>query len=163
LVGAGLSIITLSLLLYGIIEAPDLGWTHPRVVTVLVVGVVLLGLFILWELHSDHPMLDVRFFENPRFTAASITITLTYFALFGSTFLLTQYFQFVLGYSPLKAGFMTAPVAIGIMGVAPQAPKFVERFGTKRVVVVGLIIVAIALSCYASDTLMSSVVIGGFV
>ena len=49
-------------------------------------------------------MLDLRFFQNPRFSAASATITLTFFALYGSTFLLTQYFQFVLGYSPLKAG-----------------------------------------------------------
>ena len=65
-------------------------------------------------------MLDIRFFKNPRFSAASATITLTYFALFGSTFLLTQYFQFVLGYTPLKAGMMTAPVAIGIMVCAPR-------------------------------------------
>ena len=80
--------------------------------------------------------------------------------MFGSTFLLTQYFQFVLGYSPLKAGMMTAPVAIGIMGFAPQAPKFVDRYGTKRVIVTGLLIVAGALCCYASNTIMSSV-IGG--
>ena len=57
-----------------------------------------------WETHAEHPMLDLGFFRNPRFSAASATITLTFFALFGSTFLLTQYFQFVLGYSPLKAG-----------------------------------------------------------
>ena len=105
-------------------------------------------------------MLDIRFFQNPRFTAASGTITLTYFALFGSTFLLTQYFQFVLGYSPLKAGMMTAPVAIGIMVFAPQAPKFVDRYGTKRVVVSGTLIVAGSLCCYASNTIMSSVVGG---
>ena len=72
---------------------------------------------------TSHPMLDLRFFQNPRFSAASATITLTFFALYGSTFLLTQYFQFVLGYSPLKAGMLTAPVAIGIMATAPQAPQ----------------------------------------
>ena len=100
-------------------------------------------------------MLDVRFFRNPRFSAASATITLTHFALFGSTFLLTQYFQFVLGYTPLEAGLMTTPVAVGLMVGAPQAPKLVERFGTKRVVVGGLFIVAAALSLYRSDTMMS--------
>ncbi len=83
--------------------------------------------------------------------------------MFGSTFLLTQYFQFVLGYSPFKAGLMTAPVAIGIMAGAPQASKLVERFGTKRVVVGGLLLVAAALSMYASDTIMSSVVLGALV
>jgi EmrB/QacA subfamily drug resistance transporter len=161
--GAALSIVALGLLLFGIIEAPDRGWGDPLIIGVLIAGVAVLGLFVWWELHSSHPMLDIRFFENPRFSAASATITLTYFALFGSTFLLTQYFQFVLGYSPLKAGFMTAPVAVGIMVFAPQAPRFVERFGTKKVVVTGLLIVAIALCCYASDTIMSSVAGGGLV
>jgi MFS family permease len=155
--------VALSLLLYGIIQAPAAGWTDPAVVSALIGGLVVLALFLAWEVHSDHPMLDVRFFKRARFSAASGTITLTYFALFGSTFLLTQYFQFVLGYSPLEAGLMTAPVAVGIMGFAPQAPKLVDRFGTKKVVVAGLLIVAAALFCYTSDTLMSSVIGGGLV
>ena len=82
-------------------------------------------------------MLDVRIFKNPRFSAASATITLTQFAMFGSTFLLTQYFQFRLGYSPLKSGIMLMPVAIGLMVGSPNAPKLVQRFGTTRVVVIG--------------------------
>jgi EmrB/QacA subfamily drug resistance transporter len=162
-IGALLSIATLMSLLYGIIEGPDRGWTDPVVLTGLGAGLVLLALFGTWELHAAHPMLDIRIFANPRFSAASGAITLTFFALFGSTFLLTQYFQFVLGYSPLKAGMLTAPVAIGIMGCAPLAPRLVERFGTKRVVTGGLLVIAGALSLYASDTLMSSVVLGGLV
>jgi EmrB/QacA subfamily drug resistance transporter len=162
-VGAGLSIVSLGALLYGIIQGPDAGWSSLAVVAGMTAGVVLLALFLYWETHIAYPMLDVRFFANPRFSAASATITLTYFALFGSTFLLTQYFQFVLGYSPLKAGFMTAPVAVGIMSAAPQASKLVERFGTKRVVVGGLLIVATALVMYASDTIMSSVIFGGLI
>jgi EmrB/QacA subfamily drug resistance transporter len=162
-VGAALSILTLTTLLFGIIEAPTLGWTDPLVILGLGAGLMLGTVFLWWELHTRHPMLDVRFFRNPRFSAASGTITLTFFALFGSTFLLTQYFQFVLGYSPLKAGLMTAPVAVGIMTFSPQAPRLVERFGTKRVVVAGLLIVTGALTCYASDTIMSSFIAGGFV
>ncbi len=162
-IGAGLSIVALTGLLYGIIEGPDAGWGSPAVAASLAIGASFLALFLYWETHTTFPMLDVRFFRNPRFSAASATITLTYFALFGSTFLLTQYFQFVLGYSPLKAGLMTAPVAIGIMAGSPQAQKLVERFGTKRVVVGGLLIVAAALSMYASDTIMSSLVLGGLV
>jgi EmrB/QacA subfamily drug resistance transporter len=162
-IGAVLSIVGLATLLYGIIEAPDAGWGDPKVIAGLMLGVGCLGLFMAWELRTDHPMLDIRFFTNPRFSAASATITLTYFALFGSTFLLTQYFQFVLGYTPLKAGLMTAPVAIGIMTFSPQAPKLVERAGTKKVVVTGLLIVAVALCLYASDTVMSSVLGGGLV
>jgi EmrB/QacA subfamily drug resistance transporter len=161
--GAGLSIIALGALLYGIIEAPEVGWSQPGVVAGLAIGIVVAALFIWWETHTAYPMLDVGFFKNPRFSAASATITLTYFALFGSTFLLTQYFQFVLGYSPLMAGLMTAPVAIGIMVLAPQAPKLVERIGTKRVMLAGLVIVACALLLYSSDTIMSSVLAGGMV
>ena len=97
-------------------------------------------LFAAWELHTTYPMLDLRFFENPRFSAASATVTLVTFAVFGSTFLLTQYFQFVLGYSPLKAGLMAMPVAIGMMVTAPNAPRLVFRWGTKRVVLLGLFI-----------------------
>jgi len=161
--GALLSIGTLVCLLYGIIEGPDLGWSDPMVLGGIGAGVVLLTLFGAWELHAPYPMLDVRIFSNPRFSAASGAITLTFFALFGSTFLLTQYFQFVLGYSPLKAGMLTAPVAVGIMGCAPLAPRVVERVGTKRVVTGGLLIVASALAMYASDTLMSSTLFGGLV
>ena len=64
----------------------------------------------MWEQTTDHPMLDVSFFKNPRFTAASVSITLIFFAMFGSLFLLTQYFQFVLGYSPLETGVRMLPV-----------------------------------------------------
>ena len=123
-------------------------------------GAVLLCAFTAWERHTPRPMLDLRVFRNPRFSAASATITLTQFAMYGSTFLLTQYFQFRLGYSPLKSGFMLTPVALGLMVGAPYAPKLVYKFGTTRVVVAGLIAVAAATACYTSDTLMSSFVLG---
>jgi MFS family permease len=105
-------------------------------------------------------MLDLRFFKNPRFSAASATITLAYSALFSSTFLLTQYFQFILGYSPVKSGLMLTPVAIGLMIGSPNAPRFVQRFGTKRVVLAGLTILMICMGIYGSDAIMSSFGIG---
>ena len=158
--GSVLSIVALFGLLFALIEGPDKGWTSTPVLTAFAIGIGFFASFAWWELHSDHPMLDIRFFKNPRFSAASATITMTYFALFGSTFLLTQYFQFVLGYSPLKAGLMTAPVAVGLMIGGPLAPRFVQRFGTKLVVAGGLSIVALCLLAYASDTLIGSVAIG---
>jgi EmrB/QacA subfamily drug resistance transporter len=158
--GATLSIIGFALFLYGIIQGPDKGWLDSGVVGCVGVGIVFLGGFAWWESHTPRPMLDVRFFKNPRFSAASATITLTFFGFFASTFLLTQYFQFILGYSPIKAGVMLLPTAIGLMTGSPLAPRLVSRFGTKRVVVFGLALVATALGCYASDTLMSSVGLG---
>jgi EmrB/QacA subfamily drug resistance transporter len=158
--GAVLSVLSLVAILFAIIEAPNHGWTAPIVVASFVIGASFLASFVWWERHTARPMLDLRVFKKARFSAASATITLTQFAMFGSTFLLTQYFQFRLGYSPLKSGIMLMPVAIGLMVGSPNAPKLVHRFGTTRVVVVGLCAVSAATACYMSDTLMSSFALG---
>ena len=86
----------------------------------------------------DHPMLDVSFFRKPRFTAASMSIMLVFFAMFGALFLLTQYFQFVLGYSPLETGIRMLPFAAAMMIVSPLSARLVERIGTKITVALGL-------------------------
>ena len=149
-------------LLYGD-QIPQVGWTSPEVVGTFVAGLVLLACFSLWELHTDKPMLDLHVFKNPRFSAASAVVTLISFALYGSMFLLIQYFQFVLGYSPLKAGVLAMPVAIGMMVTSPNAPRLVLRWGTKRVVMLGLVIVTVGLLLYASNAIMSSFVGGALV
>lgn len=141
-IGAVLSILGLVILLWSIIEAPTKGWASSQTIISFAVALVLLGGFVVWELRSTHPMLDVRIFENARFSAASIAITLTFFAMFGSLFLLTQYMQDVLGYSPLGAGVRVAPFAVVMMVVAPMSTKLVDRFGTKIVVVTGLTTIA---------------------
>ena len=143
--GAVLSIASLTAILYAIIEAPSDGWTSPTIVACLVAGLALLGVFAWWETHTDHPMLDVRFFQNPRFTAASASITLIFFAMFGSLFLLTQYMQFTLGYDPLSAGVKLLPFALTMGIVAPLSSKLVERIGTKITVTVGLSLVTVGL------------------
>ncbi len=143
--GAVLSIIGLGGLLFGIIEGPSEGWTDPKVVFAFLVGAVAIAAFIMWELHTDHPMLDMHFFQNPRFTAANSAITLTFFAMFGSMLLITQYWQFVHGYSPLGAGVRMVPFALTMMVVAPLSARFVERLGTKAVVTAGLLTVTAAL------------------
>ena len=143
--GAVLSILGLGALLFGIIEGPAKGWTDPLVLGSFAVGAVAMASFIVWELHTPTPMLDMRFFRNPRFTAANSAITLTFFAMFGSMFLMTQYWQFVHGYTPLGAGLRMIPYAITMMIVAPLSARFVERVGTKRVVTAGLLVVSVAL------------------
>src|ERR1700674_2573815 len=158
--GALFSIVGFLFLLYGIIEGPDRGWTSPVVLISLGVGAVFITLFGLWEWRNPSPMLDVRFFKNARFSAASATITLTFFGFYASTFLLTQYFQFILGYSPLKAGVLIVPTAVGLMIGSPLAPRLVNRAGTKRVVILGLGLVATGMACYASNTIMSSFWLG---
>jgi EmrB/QacA subfamily drug resistance transporter len=144
-VGVGLSITGLVTLVYSIIEAPAHGWTSGSELVGFALAVVLLGTFVWWELRSDHPMLNVRFFENPRFTAANLSITLVFFALFGSLFFLTQYLQFILGYTPLQAGLRTAPIALVMIVVAPITGMLVHRLGNKVLVVAGMSIVGIGL------------------
>jgi EmrB/QacA subfamily drug resistance transporter len=140
--GAALSIGGLVALVWSLIEAPRYGWTDPVTLIGFAVAAVLLTAFILWELYTEHPMLDMRFFRNPRFSAANSAITLTFFAMFGSFFLLTQYLQFVKGFSPLEAGVRLVPMAFVMMIVAPISARVVERVGTKIVVGGGLAIAA---------------------
>jgi EmrB/QacA subfamily drug resistance transporter len=144
-IGAVLSVAGLVALLWSIIEAPTKGWSSPVVVGGFLVGAAVLFGFVMWELHSDHPMLDVRFFRNRRFTAANAGITMVYFAMFGSMFLTTQYLQTVLGFSALEAGVRMLPTAAFMLVVAPLAPRLVERVGTKLVVGGGLVLATIGL------------------
>jgi EmrB/QacA subfamily drug resistance transporter len=148
-VAAVLSIAGLTALLFGIIEAPEDGWTNGTILLAFAIGALLLAAFFAWERHTDHPMLDLAFFRNPRFTAASAAIAFTFFAMFGSIFLFTQYFQFVLGYTPLETGIRFMPWALVMMAVAPNSPKLVERVGTKIVVATGLALLAIGLVAMA--------------
>jgi EmrB/QacA subfamily drug resistance transporter len=144
-VGAVLSICGLASLLYGIIEAPSEGWTSGIILLAFAVAAVLLALFAAWEVHRQRPMLDLKLFRNPSFTGASMAITLTFFALFGSLFFITQYLQFVLGYTPLQAGIRVAPVAIGITLGAGASTRLRPRLGTRLTVASGLVIVAAGL------------------
>ncbi len=90
-------------------------------------------------------MLDMNFFKNPRFTAANSSVTLTFFAMYGSMFLLTQYWQFVHGYTALEAGVRLVPFAAMMMITAPLSARLVEKVGTKRIVTLGMLIAAGAL------------------
>ncbi len=140
--GALLSIVGLGALIYAIIEAPVRGWLSAPTFASFGVAIVVLAGFIAWELRASDPMLDLRYFRNPRFTAATSTITLIFFVIFGTIFLLTQYLQLVLGYSPLAAGIRVLPWAAVYMLSAPYSARMVERFGQRAVVSGGLLIVA---------------------
>jgi EmrB/QacA subfamily drug resistance transporter len=154
-VGAALSIVGLLALVWAIIEAPTDGWTSDAILGAFAVAVLALTAFVAWERRVEYPMLDVRFFRNPRFTAASLTVTLVFFALVGFIFLATQYLQFVLGYTPFEAGVRTLPFAIAMMIVAPSSSKLVEWAGTKRVVVAGMLVFASGLVVASTSTVDS--------
>src|SRR5262249_28663013 len=115
--GFALSAAGMGLIVYGIIQAPGWGWASPATVGVLAAGAAVLGLLVAAERRTASPMIDVTLFRNPRFTAASASVAIAFFALLGFIFLMTQYFQVVRAYSPLSTGVRLLPVAVTV-GVA---------------------------------------------
>jgi EmrB/QacA subfamily drug resistance transporter len=148
--GAVLSIVGLGSLVWAIISAGESGWTGQGPLTGFAVAVVATAAFVMWERRTPHPMLDVTFFRNARFSAASVGVMLGYFAMFGSLFLMSQLLQFVLGYSALDAGVRLLPFALSMAVFSTASTKLVDRFGTKVVVVGGMGLVALGLLWMAS-------------
>ena len=136
-----LSTAAMALLIYTIIEAPDHGWGSARSIAGFAVCALLGAGFIAWELRTRNPMLDLSLFRNPRFTAASGSVTVAFFSLFGFIFLMTQYFQFIKRYTPLSTGVHLLPVAISVGVASVLGTKLAVRFGTKLIVAGGLLAV----------------------
>jgi EmrB/QacA subfamily drug resistance transporter len=142
--GAAVSIVALGALLYGIIEAPEQGWTDPQTLAAFGLAALASVLFVMRELRAAHPMLDLRFFARPGFSIGTATISMTFFAMFGMWFLMTQYLQSVRGFTPLEAGIRTLPMVVTMMIAAPRSARLVARFGNRTVLTVGLGLVASA-------------------
>lgn len=148
--GILLSIVGLGTLIFGLIYGgQERDWSSFYSTGLMILGASTLLFFVWFEAHSSHPAFDVRFFKNPRFSAASIATAFAFFALFGVTFFLTFYFQFVKGLSPLQAGLSVLPVGIAQVIFSPRVPKVVARYGPKYTVGAGLAVLAISLAGYA--------------
>ena len=153
--GALLSIAAITTLVYFIIEAPSHGWANPFVISGLLGGAMLVATFLYWESKTDHPMLNLAYFKNPRFSAGAGAIALGFFSLFGMIFGMTQYLQFVQGFTPLEAGLRMAPIALGMAAGAGSSHRFVGRLGTNKVVaagLVGLAVIFVTISFWQIDT-----------
>ena len=143
--GAFLSMVGLGLLVWALIEAPSRGWTDGLIVGAFTAALVVLAAFVRYELRVTQPMLDVRFFRNPRFTAANVSIMFLFFASSGFIFGVAQYLQSVQGYTPLGAGVRTLPFAVGVMLLAGVSPVIARLVGTKWVVAGGLSLFTVGL------------------
>jgi len=139
--GLVLSTVTMAIVVYTIIEAPTHGWLAGRSVAGWVTSAVLATVFVWWESRVEYPMLDVRLFRNMRFTAASGTVTIAFFTLFGFSFLMTQYFQFVRDFSPVSTGLRLLPIAVAVGIGSIIGTQLAIRFGTKLVVTVGMVFI----------------------
>ncbi len=136
----GLALVSAGLLgvVWGLVRGNGQGWTSPEIVGSLTVGVLLVAAFVLWELRAREPMLPMRFFRNRTFSHANVASFFMFFGMFGSIFLLAQFFQTVQGYSPLQAGLRILPWTAMPIFVAPIAGALSDRIGGQRIMGVGL-------------------------
>jgi EmrB/QacA subfamily drug resistance transporter len=151
LAGLLVSAAFMGLLVYTIIEAPNWGWTSTATTVGFAGSALLLAAFIVAERRAPEPMLDVRLFANMRFSAASASVTVAFFTLFGFIFLMTQFFQFVRTYSPLSTGVHLLPVAVSVAVGSTVGTRLAVRIGTKGIVTAGLILQAAFYLWVASD------------
>jgi hypothetical protein len=141
--GFALSTAMIGLLVYTIIEAPADGWGSARTLGSFAVTAVLAVAFVTWERCTERPMLDLSLFGNPRFTAASVSVAISFFALSGFIFLVTQYFQFLKGYGPLSTGVRLLPVASCVAIFSILGARLPVRLGAKLVVASGLLAMSV--------------------
>jgi EmrB/QacA subfamily drug resistance transporter len=137
-------------IVWGLVRSTGQGWSSPEIVGSLTVGAAVLVLFVLWELRAEAPMLPMRFFRNRVFTLANVASLLMFFGMFGSIFLLSQFFQTVQGYSPLGSGLRILPWTIMPMFVAPIAGALSDRVGGARLMGIGLTLQAAGLASIAA-------------
>lgn len=140
--GFTLSTAAVALTVYTVIEAPGHGWGSARTLASFASALLLVVAFVVWERRTAEPMLDVSLFTNLRFTAATLSVAISFFALSGFIFLVTQYFQFLKGYGPLSTGVRLLPVAILVAVSSIVGTKIAVRLGTKVVVGSGLLAMA---------------------
>src|SRR6478609_6784946 len=136
-------------IVYGIVRGAELGWTSTTVLGALLVGATSLAAFVAWELRTPAPMLPMRFFSSRAFSASNGVSFAMYFGVFGSIFLLAQFFQVVQGLSPLEAGLRTLPWTIMPMFVAPIAGLLSDRIGSRPLMGAGLTLQATGIAILA--------------
>ncbi|MFM7069330.1 MAG: MFS transporter [Actinomycetes bacterium] len=124
-VGAVLSIVTLSSVVYALIQAPDVGWLSGSTLAAFAVTVLAAIAFIVWERRVPVPMLDLALFRNAAFSTSTAGITLVFVAMYGVMFLVTQYFQLVLGYTPLGSAVRFLQMTPIMILIAPMTPRLV--------------------------------------
>jgi len=155
-IGTLISVTALAALVFGIIEAPERGWSDPTAAFALAAGIVGLVFFVAWELRRSEPMLDPRNFLRRGFGAGSLSITVQFFAAFGFLFLALPYLQLVLGYSPLHASAALLPMALVVIPLSRVSPRLAARVGVRVAGAAGLALMATGFLVFATLDVDSS-------
>jgi len=146
LVTSGVGLFALT---YALIQANTYGWASARILTAFAIAVVGLVAFVIIEMRSRVPMLDLSLFRNPTFSGANTAMLLIALAMFGVFFFVSLYMQQILGYSPVKAGLVFVPMTVLIILVAPQAGRFSDNLGARWIVGAGLTLVSVSLVLFS--------------
>jgi EmrB/QacA subfamily drug resistance transporter len=149
LIGVGLASAGLFGIVWGLVRGNEQGWGSTEIVASLVLGALAVAAFVAWELRAQAPMLPMRFFRSAAFSLANVSSFLMFLGMFGSIFLLAQFFQTVQGYSPLGSGLRILPWTLAPMFIAPVAGALSDRISPKRIIGTGLTLQAIALAWIA--------------
>jgi predicted MFS family arabinose efflux permease len=153
-----LSIAGLVLLVYGIIRGGDAAsWLEPGVIGPIVAGIAVLTVFCVHESRTEYPSLDVRLFGDPRLSSAATAFGLNFFAMSAVYFFMSVYLQTARGYSPMHAGLLTTPAAIGQLVASNRSESLVRRFGAKAAAAGGLAVVTGAVLGYHTLTMTTPI------
>jgi EmrB/QacA subfamily drug resistance transporter len=136
--GAVVIAVAVASLVYGILAAPDRGWTHPVVLGGIAVGLILAAVFAVIEIRARYPLLDVRLFLDRRFGTGAAAITVLFMVLFGFFYLSMQLMQLVMGYSPIGTAFALSPLAVPVLILSPLSSWYLPKVGLRLVVFTGL-------------------------
>jgi EmrB/QacA subfamily drug resistance transporter len=143
---------------FGILQAPEHGWTDPRILGCLIGGVVLATVFAFVELRRRLPLLDVRLFSDPAFGTGAATITLVFLATFALFYVATQYIQLVMGYSPLLTAVAFSPLVVPLLTFSALSPWYLPKFGLRAVIFVGMVLISVGFLCMRTLDPDSSVI-----
>jgi EmrB/QacA subfamily drug resistance transporter len=154
-VGVVLSSLGLTALTYGLIVTSTDGWGSTTVVASLTLAVVLLVAFFVWDRGRSTPFLDLQLFANRTFSSALGAVTVVFFAMFGVSYLLSQYIQFVQGADPFGVGIRFLPAAAGSLLGSNTAARLTRRFGLRTMMVFGMMLVTGGLVALAELTVAS--------
>ena len=135
---------------WGLVRSNAVGWASYEVVAALLVGVFVIGLFLVWEHRTPNPMLSLALFRRARFTSANTVSFFMYASLFGAAFLMSQFFQTAQHHSPLQTGFRLLPWTAAPMVVSPIAGKLAERYGNRPFMTIGMLLQGIGLAWVAA-------------
>ena len=137
-------------IVWGLIRSGDVGWGSAQVVASLIGGVILVAAFLAWEWRATDPMLPLRLFGSRSFAAANLTGFLMAGSIFSAAFLMSQYFQFALGYSPLATGLRLLPWTATPLLIAPLAGVLSDRVGARPVLALGMLLQGVGLAWIAA-------------